>query len=269
MAERKNRNRNRERDFKEREFKTEERTDIIIGRNPVIEALKSGREIEKIVKAAEAEGSVSKIAGMARDRGIVIHYNNRAYFEKTAGGKNHQGVIAFVAAHKYSEMEDIFAKAEKSGEPPFIIILDNLEDPHNLGAVMRTAECAGAHGVKIPKRRAVGLTETVAKAAAGALEYIPCVKVANIAQTIDKLKEKGLWIAACDMGGTEYYRQDLTGSIAVVIGSEGNGISRLVKEKCDFVVSMPMVGRINSLNASNAAAVIMYEVRKQRDVKKL
>ena len=138
MAERKNRNRNRERDFKEREFKTEERTDIIIGRNPVIEALKSGREIEKIVIADGAEGSVSKIAGMARDRGIVIHYNNRAYFEKTAGGKNHQGVIAFVAAHKYSEMEDIFAKAEKSGEPPFIIILDNLEDPHNLGAVMRT-----------------------------------------------------------------------------------------------------------------------------------
>ena len=190
MAERKNKNRNRERDFKEREFKTEERTDIIIGRNPVIEALKSGREIEKIVIADGAEGSVSKIAGMARDRGIVIHYNNRAYFEKTAGGKNHQGVIAFVAAHRYSQLEDIFAKAEKSGEPPFIIILDNLEDPHNLGAVMRTAECAGAHGVIIPKRRAVGLTETVAKAAAGALEYIPCVKVANIAQTIDKLKEK-------------------------------------------------------------------------------
>ena len=166
-------------------------------------------------------------------------------------------------------MEDIFAKAEASGEPPFIIILDNLEDPHNLGAVMRTAECAGAHGVIIPKRRAAGLTETVAKAAAGALEYIPCVKVANIAQTIDQLKERGLWIAACDMGGKEYYKQDLTGSIAVVIGSEGNGISRLVKEKCDFVVSMPMMGRINSLNASNAAAVIMYEVRKQRDVKKL
>lgn len=261
--------RNREKSFKTADLNPRERTDIIIGRNPVIEALKSGREIEKIVIADGAEGSVSKIVGMARDRGIVIHYNNRAYFEKTAGGKNHQGVIAFAAAHSYSQMEDIFAKADASGEPPFIIILDNLEDPHNLGAVMRTAECAGAHGVIIPKRRAAGLTETVAKAAAGALEYIPCVKVPNIAQTIDSLKEKGLWIAACDMGGTEYYKQDLTGSIAVVIGSEGNGISRLVKEKCDFVVSMPMMGKINSLNASNAAAVIMYEVRKQRNVKKL
>lgn len=264
MAERKNKNKNTAKDFK-----TEERTDIIIGRNPVIEALKSGREIEKIVIADGAEGSVSKIAGMAHDRGIVIHYNSRAYFEKTAGGKNHQGVIAFAAAHKYSQLEDIFAKAEQSGEPPFVIILDNLEDPHNLGAVIRTAECAGAHGVIIPKRRAAGLTESVAKAAAGALEYIPCVRVANIAQTIEQLKQKGLWIAACDMGGTEYYRQDLTGGIAIVIGSEGSGISRLVREKCDFVVSMPVMGRINSLNASNAAAVIMYEVRKQRDVKKL
>ncbi len=267
MAEKKNRNRSRERDFKE--SKVEARTDIIIGRNPVIEALKSGREIEKIVIADGAEGSVSKIAGMARDRGIVIHYSGKAYFEKTAGGQNHQGVIALAAAHNYSSIEDVFAKAESQGEPPFVIILDNLEDPHNLGAVIRTAECAGAHGVIIPKRRAVGLTETVAKAAAGALEYVPCVKVTNIAQTIEELKQKGLWIAACDMGGTEYYRQDLTGGIAVVIGSEGSGISRLVKEKCDFVVSMPMKGKINSLNASNAAAVIMYEVRKQRDVKKL
>lgn len=262
MAERKNKER-------KKELKKEERTDLIIGRNPVIEALKSGREIDKIVIADGAEGSVTKIAGMAKDRGIVVNYNNRAYFEKITGNKNHQGVMAFAAAHKYASMEDIFAKAEDSGESPFIIILDNLEDPHNLGAVMRTAECAGAHGVIIPKRRAAGLTETVAKAAAGALEYVPCVKVSNIAQTIDLLKTKGVWIAACDMGGTEYYRQDLTGSIAVVIGSEGEGISRLVKDKCDFTVSMPMKGRITSLNASNAAAVIMYEVRKQRDVGKL
>ena len=264
MAERKNRNRNRERDFKEREFKTEERTDIIIGRNPVIEALKSGREIEKIVIADGAEGSVSKIAGMARDRGIVIHYNNRAYFEKTAGGKNHQGVIAFVAAHKYSEMEDIFAKAEKSGEPPFIIILDNLEDPHNLGAIIRTANLAGAHGVIIPKRHAVGLTSTVAKTSAGALNYTPVAKVSNLGQTIEELKKEGMWFVCADMGGELMYNLNLTGPMGVVIGNEGEGVSRLVKEKCDFVAAIPMKGDIDSLNASVAAGILAYEVVRQR-----
>ena len=249
----------------ERQDRNDERTDMIIGRNPVIEALKNKREMEKIVIADGSEGSVSKIIGMAKDQGVVIQYRERAALDRMAGGRPHQGVVAFVSAYKYSELEDIFALAEKRNEQPFIMILDDLEDPHNLGAIMRTCDCAGAHGVIIPKRRAAGLTEIVGKASAGAVEYVPCVRVTNIAQTIDKLKDQGVWIAACDMGGTEYYRQNLTGSIGIVIGSEGKGISKLVKEKCDFTVSMPMMGRINSLNASNAAAVIMYEVRKQRD----
>lgn len=249
----------------ERQDRNDERTDMIIGRNPVIEALKNKREMEKIIIADGSEGSVSKIIGMAKDQGIVIQYRERSALDRMAGGRPHQGVVAFVSAYKYSELEDIFALAEKRNEQPFIMILDDLEDPHNLGAIMRTCDCAGAHGVIIPKRRAAGLTEIVGKASAGAVEYVPCVRVTNIAQTIDKLKDQGVWIAACDMGGTEYYRQNLTGSIGIVIGSEGKGISKLVKEKCDFTVSMPMMGRINSLNASNAAAVIMYEVRKQRD----
>lgn len=240
------------------------RENVIVGRNPVTEALKSGREIDKLMVSSE-DGSMKKILALAGERRIPVMKVEKSAIERVASGQIHQGVAAFVSAYEYAELEDIFSLAEKRGEDPFIIILDNLEDPHNLGAIMRTAECAGAHGIIIPKRRACGLTDVVAKASAGAVEYIPCVKVTNIAQTIDALKEKGVWVAACDMGGQEYYKADLKGKIAVVIGSEGFGISRLVKEKCDFVVSMPMVGRINSLNASNAAAVILYEVRKQRD----
>lgn len=240
------------------------RENVIVGRNPVREALKSGREIDKLMVSSE-DGSMKKILALAGERRIPVMKVEKSAIERVASGQIHQGVAAFVSAYEYAELEDIFSLAEKRGEDPFIIILDNLEDPHNLGAIMRTAECAGAHGIIIPKRRACGLTDVVAKASAGAVEYIPCVKVTNIAQTIDALKEKGVWVAACDMGGQEYYKADLKGKIAVVIGSEGFGISRLVKEKCDFVVSMPMVGRINSLNASNAAAVILYEVRKQRD----
>ena len=240
---------------------------VIIGRNPVTEALKSGREMEKILIGTGAEGSIVKIIGMAKDKGIPIYQSDRATLDRIAGKRPHQGVIAYASAYSYSEMEDIYRKAAKKDEQPLIVILDNLEDPHNLGAIMRTAECAGAHGVIIPKRRAVGLTETVAKASAGAIEYMPCVKVSNISQTIDQLKEEGFWICACDMGDTLYYQQDLTGKLAIVIGSEGNGISPLVKKKCDFVVSMPMVGNITSLNASNAAAVLLYEIRRQRDGK--
>lgn len=240
------------------------RETVIVGRNPVREALKSGREIDKLMVSSE-DGSMKKILALAGERRIPVMKVEKSAIERVASGQIHQGVAAFVSAYEYAELEDIFSLAEKRGEDPFIIILDNLEDPHNLGAIMRTAECAGAHGIIIPKRRACGLTDVVAKASAGAVEYMPCVKVTNIAQTIDALKEKGIWVAACDMGGQEYYKADLKGKIAVVIGSEGFGISRLVKEKCDFVVSMPMVGRINSLNASNAAAVILYEVRKQRD----
>jgi len=240
---------------------------IIIGRNPVMEALRNDREIEKILIGKGAEGSVTKIAAMARDKGIPLYQSDKLTLDRIAAGGPHQGVIAYASAYSYSTMEDIFAKAEEAGEPPFVVILDNLEDPHNLGAIMRSAECAGAHGVIIPKRRSCGLTETVAKSSAGAIEYMPCVKVSNIGQAIDHLKEDGFWIAACDMDGKAYYKQDLTGKLAIVIGSEGAGISQLVKKKCDFVVSMPMVGRITSLNASNAAAVLMYEVRRQRDEK--
>lgn len=170
-----------------------------------------------------------------------------------------------ISPYKYASVDDILDLAKSRGESPFIIILDELEDPHNLGAIMRSAECAGAHGVIVSKRRATGITGTVAKTSAGAVEYLPCARVTNIAQTMDKLKDMGIWIYACDMGGNTYYEQDLKGAIALVIGNEGSGISRLVKEKCDFTVSIPMVGKISSLNASNAAAILMYEVRKQRD----
>ena len=237
---------------------------IIVGRNPVTEALRSGREIDKLMVSSE-EGSMKKILALAKERRIPVMKVEKSAIDRIAEGGAREGVAADVSGDAYGGLEDIFRIAEERGEDPFIIILDNLEDPHNLGAIMRTAECAGAHGVIIPKRRACGLTEVVAKASAGAIEYMPCVKVTNIAQTIEELKERGIWVAACDMGGQEYYKANLKGKLAVVIGSEGFGISRLVREKCDFVVSMPMVGRITSLNASNAAAVIIYEVRKQRD----
>lgn len=262
------RSRDFDRDFGSNDFDREEpAANVIIGRNPLIEALKNNREIEKILIGKGAEGSITKIIGMAKDAGIPIYQSEKTALDRIACGRPHQGVIAYASAYKYSELEDIYAKAAEKGEEPFVIILDNLEDPHNLGAIMRTAECSGAHGVIIPKRRSCGLTEVVAKASAGAIEYVPCVKVSNIAQTIDRLKEDGFWIAACDMGGQLYYEQNLTGKLAMVIGSEGFGISQLVKKKCDFVVSMPMVGKITSLNASNAAAVLMYEVRRQRDGK--
>ena len=250
------------RGFDERSFE-ERNSNIIIGRNPVMEALKSGREIDKILVSA-GDGSIVKIVGMAKDKGLPIIKAEKASLDRIAQGGAHQGIIAYASAYEYKEIEDILAKAEKQGEEPFVIILDNLEDPHNLGAIMRTAECAGAHGVIIPKRNACGLTETVAKTSAGAIEYVPCVRVTNIVTTIEELKEKGFWVAACDMGGQEYYKADLSGKMAVVIGSEGAGISRLVKENCDFTVSMPMVGRITSLNASNAAAVLRYKYMIQK-----
>lgn len=245
---------------------TQEPGNVIVGRNPVTEALKSGREIDKLVVSA-TEGSMIKILAQAKEKGIPVMKVEKAALDRLAQGQAHQGVAAYISPYAYSELDDIFALAEERGEDPFILILDNLEDPHNLGAIMRSAECAGAHGIIIPKRRACGLTEVVAKASAGAIEYMPCVKVTNIAQTIEELQERGIWVAACDMGGQNYYEADLGGKLAVVIGSEGFGISKLVKDKCDFVVSMPMVGRITSLNASNAAAVILYEVRRQRDLR--
>ena len=195
----------------ERAFDEAPAANVIIGRNPLMEALKNDREIEKILVGKGAEGSVTKIVAMAKDKGIPLYQSDKQTLDRIACGRPHQGVIAYASAYSYGSMEDIYAKANAKDEDPFVIILDNLEDPHNLGAIMRTAECAGAHGVIIPKRRSCGLTEVVAKSSAGAIEYMPCVKVSNIGQTIDQLKEEGFWIAACDMGGNTYYKQDLTG----------------------------------------------------------
>lgn len=240
-------------------------SDKIIGRNPVAEAIKSGREIDKImVKKGEIEGSLRPIIKKARDMGIPVIEADKNKLDQLAEGGNHQGVIAYAAAHDYASVEDIFKKAEEKGEPPFIVILDKITDPHNFGSIIRTANCAGVHGIIIPKRGSVGLNEVVAKTSAGAIEYVPVAKVTNIAQTIDALKERGVWVAGAEAGGDTMYKTDLSGSMALVIGSEGEGISRLVKEKCDFLVEIPMFGDVNSLNASVAAAVLMYEVVRRR-----
>lgn len=239
--------------------------DKIIGRNPVLEAIKSGREIDKIyIKKGGIEGSLTVIIKKARAAGILISETDKKKLDEMAEGENHQGIIAVAAMHEYATVDDILSAAEKKGEPPFVIICDKITDPHNLGSILRTANCVGAHGVIIPKRSSVGLNSVVAKTSAGAIEYTPVAKVTNIAQTIDMLKDRGLWIAGADMDGDVMYQTDLTGAIGLVIGSEGNGISRLVLEKCDYVVSIPMHGDINSLNASVAASVLMYEVSRQR-----
>ena len=241
-------------------------SDKIIGRNPVAEAVKSGREIDKIiVKKGEIEGSLRPIIKKARDAGIPVIEAERQKLDQLAEGGNHQGVIAYAAARDYASLDDIFKRAEEKGEPPFIVVLDKITDPHNFGSIIRTANCAGAHGIIIPKRGSVGLNEVVAKTSAGAIEYVPVVKVTNISQTIDTLKERGVWVAGAEAGGDTMYKTDLSGSMALVIGSEGEGISRLVKEKCDFLVEIPMFGNINSLNASVAAAVLMYEVVRRRN----
>ena len=231
--------------------------DKIIGRNPVLEAIRSGRSVDKIlVKKGKYEGSIVPIIKKAKDAGIIIQEVERAKLDQIAEGENHQGVIAYVSAYDYVSVKDILDKAREKNEPPFVIICDKITDPHNLGAILRTANCVGAHGVIIPKRNSVGLNSVVAKTSAGAVEYTPVAKVTNIANTIDSLKDEGLWIAAADM--------DLKGSLGLVIGSEGEGISRLVREKCDFIASIPMAGKINSLNASVAAGVLMYEALRQR-----
>ena len=238
------------------------------GRNAVLEVLKSGRDIEKIiVQKGNVEGTIRRIAGMAKERGIVVQEAARQKLDEMSQTKNHQGVIAIVSEHEYAEVDDILRSAAEKGEKPFIIILDNITEPHNLGAVRRTAECAGAHGVIIPKRRSVGLTAVVGKTSAGALEYMPVARVTNIARTIEELKKQGVWVACADMDGEDYYDASLDGAIALVIGSEGEGVSRLVKEKCDFTVSIPMYGKISSLNASVAGALLMYEVVRQRNYK--
>lgn len=245
-------------------------TGYIEGRNPVIESLKSGRDIEKIfIQEGNKSGSINKIKGLAKDKGIVIQYVNKNKLQSMSDTGSHQGVVALVASHNYKNLEDIFKLAKEREEEPFIIILDEIKDPHNLGSIMRTAECVGAHGIIIPKRRSVGLTATVAKTSAGAIEYMPVVKVSNIANTIDVLKDEGLWIYGADMEGEDnYYNNNLIGAIGLVIGSEGSGMSRLVKEKCDILVKIPMKGKVSSLNASVAGSIIMYDVLRQRGLKK-
>ena len=236
----------------------------IIGRNAVTEALNSDREIEKIILAKGAEGSIKKIEGKAKAKKIPLYYSDKSRMDRDADGGNHQGVIAVVSDYEYATVEEILNVAKQRGEDPFVILLDGLEDPHNLGAIMRTAECAGAHGVIIPKRRAVGLTATVAKTSAGALNYTPVAKVTNLKKTMEELKKEGLWFVCADMGGEAMYDLNLTGPIGLVIGNEGEGVSRLVKETCDFVASIPMKGDIDSLNASVATGVLAYEIVRQR-----
>lgn len=240
--------------------------DVLIGRNAVTEALRSGRGINKILLAdGDREGQVSEIVALAKERGIVLQFVERGKIESVAGSLRHQGVLAYVAPVAYAELEDILAKAEAAGEPPFLLLLDELEDPHNLGALLRTADATGVHGVLIPKRRSVPLTATVAKTSAGAVEYVPVARIGNISQTLKNLKEKGFWVAGADMDGQQnYYEADLTGPLVLVVGSEGKGMGRLTKEQCDFIVKMPMVGKINSLNASVAGSILMYESMRQR-----
>ena len=237
----------------------------IEGRNAVLEAFRSGKTIDKLfVQDGCKDGPILSITREARKHDTLIKYVPRERLDQLSETGKHQGVIAYAAAYEYAEVEDILKNARDKGEEPFIFLLDNIEDPHNLGAIIRTANLAGAHGVIIPKRRAVGLTATVAKTSAGALNYTPVAKVTNLAATIDELKKEGLWFVCADMGGESMYRLNLKGPIGLVIGNEGAGVSRLVKEKCDYIASIPMKGDIDSLNASVAAGVLAYEIVRQR-----
>lgn len=244
----------------------EVREDLIEGRNAVIELLKSDRTIEYILVAkGEREGSINKILTMAKENGIVVKEADRKKLDSMTNFGAHQGVVAIVTPYKYSEVEDILNLAKKKGEDPFVIILDEIEDPHNLGSIVRTAELCGVHGVIIPKRRNVGVTPTVYKTSVGAVEHIKIAKVTNINATIDILKENGIWVYGADMDGEQYsYQADFKGGVALVIGNEGKGISKLTKSKCDCIVKIPMVGKINSLNASVAGGILMYEILKTR-----
>ena len=237
----------------------------IEGRNAVLEAFRSGKCVDKLfILDGCQDGPVRTIAREARKKDTIINYVSKERLDQLSETHAHQGVIAQVAAYEYSTVEDILAKAEEKGEPPFLILLDNVEDPHNLGAIIRTANLAGAHGVIIPKRRAVGLTSTVAKTSAGAINYTPVAKVTNLVRTMEELKQKGIWFVCADMGGESMYRMNLTGPIGLVIGNEGEGVSRLVREACDFTASIPMKGDIDSLNASVAGGVLAYEIVRQR-----
>ena len=237
----------------------------IEGRNAVMEAFRSGKTIDRVyVLKGCQDGPINSILREARKHDTLVNFVAKERLDQMSETGKHQGVIASAAAYAYAEVEDMLKLAGEKGEPPFLFLLDDIEDPHNLGAIIRTANLAGAHGVIIPKRRAVGLTATVARTSAGALNYTPVAKVTNLSATIEELKEKGLWFVCADMGGTTMYDLNLTGPIGLVIGNEGDGVSRLVKEKCDFVASIPMKGEIDSLNASVAAGVLAYEIVRQR-----
>ena len=241
---------------------------IIEGRNAVLEAFRAGKTIDKLfVLDGCQDGPVKSILREAKKTDTIINFVDKERLDRLANSGHHQGVVAQAAAYEYAEVEDILKAAKDKGEAPFIFILDEIEDPHNLGAIIRTANQAGAHGVIIPKRRAVGLTATVAKTSAGAINYTPVAKVTNISKTIEDLKKQGIWFVCADMDGTTMYDLNLTGPIGLVIGNEGSGVGRLVKEKCDFVASIPMKGDIDSLNASVAAGVLAYEIVRQRMTK--
>ena len=238
---------------------------VIEGRNAVIEAFRAGKTVDKLFVLEHCkEGSMNTVLREAKKHDTIINYVKKERLDQMSETGKHQGVIAYIAAFEYATVDDILKKAEDKGEPPFVVILDDIEDPHNLGAIIHTANLAGAHGVIIPKHRAAGLTATAVKASAGAVSYTPVAKVTNISKTIEELKDKGLWFVCADMGGTTMYDLDLKGPIGLVVGNEGKGVSRLVKEKCDFIASIPMFGDIDSLNASVATGVLAYEIVRQR-----
>lgn len=242
-------------------------TDLIVGRNAVLEALQSGRPIDCVwIARGDRTGSIGKIMRLCREKDVVVKEVDEKKLSFSCGHANHQGVAAFTAAHGYATLDDVFALAETRGEDPFLLVCDEVEDPHNLGAILRSAEAAGAHGVVIPKRRSASLSYAVAKSSAGAVEYIPVVRVPNIPSCLEELKKRGVWLYAADMDGTNWCDTDFSGAVALVIGSEGRGVGRLVRERCDVTVSLPMNGKINSLNASVAAGILMYEVVRQRQM---
>ena len=246
-----------------------ENSNIICGRNPVLEALRSGREIDRLLVAhGTGGGSVTAIIAKCRAKGILIKEISPQKLDYYCGGANHQGVAVMFASQEYATVDDMFALAETRGEKPFLIICDEIEDPHNLGAIIRTAEATGVHGVIIPERRSASLNATVAKAACGALEYVPVARVTNIANTIDTLKQRGVWVFGADMDGDDYTKTDFDTPCALVIGNEGKGIGALTAKKCDAIISLPMRGKINSLNASVAAGILMYEVVRSRNADK-
>lgn len=238
--------------------------EMIAGKNPVLEALRAGREINKVwVAEGVKKTGIQELIDLAKEQGVLVQFVPKQKVDKLA--ENHQGIVASVAAYNYAELDDLFNAAKAKNEDPFFIILDELEDPHNLGSIMRTADAIGVHGIIIPKRRAVGLTAVVAKASTGAIEHVPVVRVTNLAQMVDELKERGVWIAGTDAkGSADYRKMDATLPLALIIGSEGKGMSRLLKDKCDFLYHLPMIGHITSLNASVAAALLMYEVYRKR-----